>query len=54
MFNTYDEAKTYAMQRVKEESGYIGIILTKNNKYNVAKDYDEADYASVHGWTIVK
>ena len=54
MFNTYDEAREYAKNRSRKESGYVGIVMTKGGKYNVAKDYDELDYAESLGWQIVK
>lgn len=54
MFNTYEEARDYAKARSRKESGYVGIVMTKGDKFNVAKNYDEVDYAESLGWEIVK
>lgn len=54
MFNSYEEAKVYAMERSKKDSNYVGIPMTKNGKYNVAKDWDEVEYAESFGWSLVK
>jgi hypothetical protein len=54
MFNSYEEAREYARTRSREESEFIGVILTKNGKYNVAYDWDEAEYAERHGWELCR
>ena len=54
MFSTYEEAREYAQERSRKDSGYVGIPMTKDGKYNVAKDWDEVEYAETFGWEVVK
>lgn len=54
MFNTYEEARAYAEVRSRKVEGYVGHIMTKGGKYNVAKDFEEVQYAESCGWTLVK
>ena len=52
MFKNYEEARDYARDMSREKSGYVGIVMVKDGKYNVAADYDEVDYAEGKGWRV--
>lgn len=54
MFDHYEEAREYAKRTSRIELGYVGIVMEKDGRYNVAKDYDEVDYAQKLGWNIVE
>lgn len=53
MFNTYEEAKSYAQQRDEKNHNRNSIIMTKDGKYNVAKNWEDAEYGIDCGWEVV-
>ena len=53
MFNTYEEAKSYAKRMDEENPHRKSIVLTKDGKYNVAKNWVDAEYGIECGWEVV-
>ena len=52
MFDRLEQAVEYAREMSRTTSGYVGIIMTKNEKFNVAADWTEVEYAENFGWTV--
>lgn len=50
MFTSFEAAYEYAKTRHYTD----GIIMEKDGRFNVAKDWEEAEYAQSCGWKIAE